>query len=253
MIILLCVSGVLNGEEQRKMERLEMPDGSVYENVTVTSYSPAWVKIMHRSGVSKLMLSECDEEMQELYSYDAGKAEAYLSAENAMSKRAAKKRAEQRLVDAKKMEEKAKVKQEKEREYLEYKKAQARDKKEAEFLKKVAYAAVKVDVTAEQNAEIGLIGKVTVFKKEYGEKPGSSFEKIRKWKVVKSVDGAVSGTSDTSVLEVDGETLVTWSGKAWEIGTITYKSVVGVEMSCAHFTASQAEAEAYYRAKLKQK
>lgn len=253
MIMLLCICGVVNGEEERRIERLEMPDGRVYESVTVTSYSPAWIKIMHRSGVAKLMFTECDEEMQMIYDYDAEKAEVYLKAEKIASKRADKKRAQQRLVDAKKMEELAKVKQEKEREYLDYKKAQKLKKERALFLKKLASVAVKVQVDGAQYTDVGIVGRITVSKRSSVNKPGSLLEKVTKWNVIKSINGVITGTANARIAGVSDGIFFQWSGRAWEIGTITYRNEQGIQVTCACFTASSAEAEAYYRAKIKEK
>lgn len=90
-----------------KIERLEMPDGKVYEGVTITKKTPAWIKIMHTRGITKLMLSECDEKMQILYDYDAEKAAEYLKMEAVKDKEYEKKAAARRAANAKKMRAKA--------------------------------------------------------------------------------------------------------------------------------------------------
>ncbi len=112
------IYGFANAEEGKKIERLEMPDGKVYEDVTIMKKSPAWIKIMHKGGVKKLMLSECDEKMQVLYDYDAEDAEKFLEVEKVKDKEYAKKDLARRKADAEVMRRKA----------LEKKEFEARDK-----------------------------------------------------------------------------------------------------------------------------
>lgn len=107
-MLFCCVfAGIVNADESNKIERLEMPDGKVYEGVTVMEGTPAWLKIMHKGGIAKLMLSECDEKMQTLYDYDAAAAAAFMKVEAVQDKVDAKKDLARRRAQALKLRDKA--------------------------------------------------------------------------------------------------------------------------------------------------
>lgn len=110
--VFVSVCGADEKSGALKLELLEMPNGVFYEGVTVTKITPAWIKIMHKNGIKKLMLSGCSEKVQKMYGYDADKAHDYLAAEKKQNKVNAKKELIRRKAYMKVQREKARKKKE---------------------------------------------------------------------------------------------------------------------------------------------
>ncbi len=116
LVVLVFVFVSVCGADEKsgalKLEGLEMPSGVVYEGVTVTEVTPAWIKIMHKNGIKKLMLSVCSEKVQKIYGYDVDKAHDYLLVEKKQRNVDAKRELIRRMAYMKLIREKARKKKE---------------------------------------------------------------------------------------------------------------------------------------------
>ena len=66
---------------QEKFDKLELTNGTVYENVTVTGSNPDGLRITHSKGVAKAPFALLSEDIQKKSAYDKEKAEAFIAAE----------------------------------------------------------------------------------------------------------------------------------------------------------------------------
>ena len=86
----------------------------------------------------------------------------------------------------------------------------------------------------------------------WDEKPGSMANTVPVWNWEGKADAVLSGfkkaTHATEVSRYGFERdYLAWDGKAWDIGQVTYTTVLGLQRTVRHFTADRATAAAYFR------
>lgn len=121
---------------------------------------------------------------------------------------------------------------------------------DAEFQRKLNFVARKVEVDGYKISPKGVTATVTVSKPVRRAVPGAPKEVAFTWVFEKKIDAVVSGIpkEELKLGNYGGLSIAAWSGKAWQIGSIKYPTLQGVLRVLPYFTASEAEAAAFYRA-----
>jgi hypothetical protein len=236
------MAGPLPGAEEapREFARLETTKGVIYEGVKVTKAEPDGLRITHKNGVAKVLFLDLkDFGIAEKFGYDfaAGTDFATAQQEQAAAVPAAATHTAQDLAVADRQSRQ--------------RAAGAEDTRKLEA--GLDKRAVRVECDSFQQAKVGLIGSVKVGHViRWEEKPGSMAKTIPVWQYAPPVDAVLSGyQSPMQGTEISRSGLtrdyIAWSGKAWDIGTVTYITVTGASRTVKHFTADRAAALAYFK------
>lgn len=242
---LLLLFPVLLAAEDEKLAELVTLDGKFYQDVTIRKVEPDGLSIVHKAGTAKVPFEKLPESMQEKFGYNADAAAAHRK----------------QLADAQRAREAAeKTAREKQAKTAA---AQAAANADKEFAEKLEKAAKMVDVSAFQNSAIGLIGDIQVgtlttvpvkstLGSTTGHKPAWVYQGRAIGGVIAGTTGAKAGieSDDTGApygLPPIEKTVISWKGKAWRIGKISYPSDHGLTETAPYFTASEKVAAAFYK------
>jgi hypothetical protein len=243
-LLLLCFPLLLAAEDA-KLDSLVTLDGKVYQSVTIRKVDPDGLSILHEAGTAKVPFEKLPEELREQYGYDEAAAAEHRKQ---VAEAQRKQDAAERTATEKRKNAAAKA---------------AAAEADKEFAEKVQRAAKMVRIEAFQDSKIGLIGDIeegTLISQAVKSTLGSTVGHKPAWvyrgrakggiiagttgaEVVKSVDGsgAPYGLPDTT------RTYISWEGKAWRIGKISYRDYQGIVVSAPFFTASEKQAAAFYK------
>ena len=242
---LLLLFPVLLAAEDEKLSELVTLDGKFYQDVTIRKIEPDGLSIVHKAGTAKVPFEKLPESMQEKYGYNADAAAAHRKqlAEAQRARESAEKAAREKQAKAAK--------------------TQAAATADMEFSENLEMAAKMVDVSAFQNSKIGLIGDIRVgtlttepikstLGTTIGHKPAWVYRDRAIGGVIAGTTGAKAGIESDDTGRPDGlpsieKVVISWKGKAWRIGKISYPSDHGLTETAPYFTASEKVASAFYK------
>jgi hypothetical protein len=106
----------------------------------------------------------------------------------------------------------------------------------------------KVQMTGHQISEMGITGRMVMQKPMRKEAPGNKFKAAYVMVPDGAVEGVLRKAPDPKVAQDEnGFTEIWWTGKAWPMGRVQYKTRQGLLRTRELWTASEAEALAFYR------
>jgi hypothetical protein len=242
---LLLLFPVLLAAEDEKLTELVTLDGKFYQDVTIRKIEPDGLSIVHKAGTAKVPFEQLPGSIQEKYGYTPeAAAEHRKQLADAQRAREATEKAA--------LDKKAKAAA-----------AQTAADADKEFAANVEKAAKMVDMSAFQDSKIGLIGNIRVGSLRtvpVKSTLGSTIGHKPAWVYLdRAIGGVIAGTTGAQAgIEVDDsgapdglpsteKKVISWKGKAWRIGRISYPSDHGRTETAPYFTASEKVASAFYK------